>query len=350
MVTKGGRGKEILILDSSDGNHIKRSGYGILSDYIPHSHLIISKRDSAKNFFRRILDAGLSRVALSRWYRISSFILEYRALTYLRNNRIDIVHVLWGDRDIGFLDLFRKKKRYKLVCSIHNTASILPNVFNFPSRLKYIDSFILMSKSQEKFLLENGVAPNKINVVLHGIDVNFFIPNEYLVKKEFIVISVGSWQRDFSLLRHVCIGLRQEAAINVKIISSKEYEHLFSDLSNVDFVSGLTDEELLFSYQSASCFLMTAIDSTANNAVLEALACGLPVVTEDVGGITEYVNDKCAIICNPKDTTAIVNGILLLYKNDSLTKQMSQSSRLRAEELKWENCVSGIEAIYNDIN
>jgi glycosyltransferase involved in cell wall biosynthesis len=339
---------KILFLASTDGAHTHRSGYTLLTEYMPEGDLIEVNRTSANTIFKRMSDAFCSRISLSSWYRRSSFVLELKALRYIKKQKPHIVHTLWGDRDIGFMDYFKRKGKFKLVCSIHNVASMLDETYNFPKRFKGFDALILMSKVQKPYFEKIGVPSEKIHVVLHGIDCDFFKPSSTLKKDvPFTVLSVGSWQRNFNILSEICRQLGKVSDIKVRIISSKKFKYLFEGLDNVIFQSGLTDEELLQAYQQASCFLMTAEDATANNALLEALACGLPIVTERVGGIPEYVNEKCALFCD--NVNSFVESIIKVSALPQLQEEMSLAARQRAEQLDWKESAKKMREIYDTL-
>lgn len=274
--------------------------------------------------------------------------LELKALRFIKKQKPDIVHTLWGDRDIGFMDYFKKGGKFKLVCSVHNVPSMLDETYNFPKRFKNFDALILMSKVQKPYFEKVGVPSEKIHVVLHGIDCNYFKPSEEIKKDvPFTLLTVGSWQRNFNILSEICRQLGKMSNIKVRIISSKQFKHLFEGFDNVIYQSGLSDEELLQTYQQASCFLMTAEDATANNALLEALACGLPIVTERVGGIPEYVNDKCALFC--EDVEAFVENIIKIASSKQLQEEMGSASRQRALGLDWRKSAIKIREIYNQL-
>lgn len=338
---------KILFLASTDGVHTRRSGYTRLTEYIPEGDLIEVQRTNANTIFERLSDAFCSRISLSRWCRTSSFILEMKGLGYIKNQKPAIVHTLWGDRDIGFMDYFKKRGEFKLVCSVHNVASMLEGTFNFPKRFRNFDALILMSKVQKPYFEKIGVPSEKIHVVLHGIDCNYFKPSVQSKDVPFTILSVGNWQRNFSMLGEICRQLGKVSDIKVRIISLKKFKHLYEGFTNVIFQSGLTDEELLQAYQHASCFLMTAKDATANNALLEALACGLPIVTERVGGIPEYVNEKCALFSN--DINSFVENILKVSASPQLQKEMSLAARQRAEQLDWKESAAKMREIYNQL-
>ncbi len=342
------KNRKVLFLASTDRTHTRRSGYTLLTEYMSEGDLIEVYRGSANTIFERLSDAFCSRISLSRWCRRSSLLMELKALRYIRKQKPDIVHTLWGDRDIGFIDYFKKGYKFKLVCSVHNVASMLDETFNFPKRFKSFDALILMSEVQKPYFEKVGVSPKKIHVVLHGIDCDYFKPLNVINKDvPFTVLSVGSWQRNFNILSEICRQLGKVSDIKVQIISSKKFKHLFDGLENVIFQSGLTDEELLQAYQQASCFLMTAEDATANNALLEALACGLPIVTERVGGIPEYVNEKSALFCD--DINSFIQNIMKVSASPQLQKEMSLAARQRAEELDWRESAKKMRDIYNQL-
>lgn len=339
---------KVLFLASTEGAHTGRSGYTILSEYIANSILLEAHRKPANTIIKRLSDAIAARVSLTRWSRRSSLKMEFKAYSILRKQKIDIVHYLWGDRDIGFMDFFKKEHNLKLVVSLHNCASMLDGTFNFPRRFKNFDALILMSKVQQPYFEKAGVPSKKIHVVLHGIDCNYFKPAyEFKNENEFTLLSVGSWQRNFTILSEICKRLGEVSDVKIVIISSPKFKDLFDGQKQVTFKSRLSNEDLLRAYQQASCFLMTAEDATANNALLEALACGLPIVTERVGGIPEYVNEKCAVFCD--DVNSFVNNIIKVSQSKQLQKEMSLAARERALELDWRNSSIKIEEIYNQL-
>ena len=339
---------KVLFLTSTDGQQTGRSGYAILKEYIPNSILLEAHRKPANTIIKRLSDAIAARISLSSWSRRSSLKMEFKAYSILIKQKIDIIHYLWGDRDISFMDFLKKKRNLKLVISLHNCASMLDGTYNFPGRFKNFDALILMSKVQQPYFEKAGVPKEKIHVVLHGIDCDHFKPAiELKNENTFTLLSVGSWQRNFTILSEICKGLEAVSDVKIVIISSSKFKYLFEGQKHITFQSGLSNEELLRAYQQASCFLMTADDATANNALLEALACGLPIVTERIGGIPEYVNEKCALFS--EDVDAFVKNILKIANSKQLQKEMGLAARERAEELDWRKSAIRIKEIYNQL-
>jgi glycosyltransferase involved in cell wall biosynthesis len=195
-------------------------------------------------------------------------------------------------------------------------------------------------------MLDAGVAPERIHVVLHGVDTRYFSPPRQPVVDPWTVLSVGGYRRDFPALREVCLGLMVRPAIRCRIIGPASAAPLFKGLSNVVYESGISDSELLKAYRSSSCFCTMMENATANNALLEAMACGLPVFAERIGGIPEYVDGGCARLVARGDCESMVRSIVELQQSRELQVAMSQAARRRAEQLDWTHVAERTRSIY----
>ena len=71
--------------------------------------------------------------------------------------------------------------------------------------------------------------------------------------------------------------------------------------SRTHWHSGLYSEQVRELYRRATLLFLPFIDAAANNGIVEALACGLPIVSTRVGGIPDYVPDDCGRLCAPGD-------------------------------------------------
>jgi glycosyltransferase involved in cell wall biosynthesis len=106
---------------------------------------------------------------------------------------------------------------------------------------------------------------------------------------------------------------------------------------------------LLQKYRAASCLLHTAENATANNALLEAMACGIPIIAETVGGIPEYVNSHCATLTAPGDESALAAAIRSLASSPAKQASMSIAARSRAEELDWKTVATQMMTLYRSL-
>jgi glycosyltransferase involved in cell wall biosynthesis len=131
------------------------------------------------------------------------------------------------------------------------------------------------------------------------------------------------------------LQLANSPDITIIIVAPEPYRTIFNEMHNVTFLSGVSDEQLVSLYQRASCLLMTAENATANNAILEAMACGLPIISERVGGIPEYVDETCGFLTTPSRAEELCTAILNLSSTPSRATAMGNASRAVAESLDW---------------
>jgi glycosyltransferase involved in cell wall biosynthesis len=325
------------MLASTPPGIARRSGYTRVAGHVPGAELIETARRGDRSFFEKGIRRILQRGAVTSWYQYSSARLEWRAWQRLRQGFRGVVHVLWADSDLGYADLLAKRRGAMVCGTFHGCAEDLPSVIRRPERLRGLDAIIVVSTTQIDYFRSQGVPDEKIVFVPHGIDTAYFTPADGVAERPVLkALSVGSYRRNFDLLRAVCEALQDDSRFEFEIISSPRNRALFEGLRNVRFRSGLSDEELVDAYRTASCLLMTVQASTANNAVLEALACGVPVVTERVGGISEYVDSSCALETEPRNAEELVQALKLLAEQPDLQRRMAAAARRRALSFSWD--------------
>ncbi len=105
------------------------------------------------------------------------------------------------------------------------------------------------------------------------------------------------------------------------------------------------DEELAALYRGARCLVFPSLYEGFGLPVLEAMACGTPVVTTR-GGATEEVAGGCAILVDALDATSIAAGI------DEAATRRDDLRRLgieRAREFTWGHAADVVEALWREL-
>jgi glycosyltransferase involved in cell wall biosynthesis len=324
-----------LLLATDDGMHGRHSSYTHLADYIKHSNALKALRVEPRRTVERAVVRAVNSLAVSRWYRLASLKLELNAWQSVQAGFRGVVHFMWGERDWGFFDKLPMPSRPPLCATFHACPDTLPEIVQKVGRLRNLNAIILMSEVQRAFFESNGVRGERIHVIHHGVDCQYFRPQLSARSDRFTVLFVGNYRRNFVLLQRVCSLLEAYEDICVQIVVPKTRIRLFQSHRNATIISDLTEGELRELYRKASCLLMTLEAATANNAILEAMACGLPVVSENIGGVSEYTGTKCAMLCVPGSAEALVKSILMLYEDQDMVARMSLLARERAEELDW---------------
>lgn len=85
-------------------------------------------------------------------------------------------------------------------------------------------------------------------------------------------------------------------------------------------------------YSAADLYCITSLDDNFPTTVLEAMACGIPIVGFATGGIPEQVQESCGHLVSPRDAKALGKVITALLNDDEVRRQMAHNCRKRAEQ------------------
>jgi len=176
------------------------------------------------------------------------------------------------------------------VCTYHQPPTVFARVVRCKQTVKNLDAVIVVASNQADYFA-TLVGYERVFLIPLGVDTDCYRPTDGRRTEGRECLFVGQWLRDFEMLSAVVNALAaREPALRFKIVTRKDDAQRFSGCPNVVAVTGISDDQLLQAYQSADLLVLPLEDCTANCALLEGLACGLPVVTTDVGGIRDYVD------------------------------------------------------------
>ena len=119
----------------------------------------------------------------------------------------------------------------------------------------------------------------------------------------------------------------------------------------VKFTGWVNQEDTLLYYRKSDIFCFPSIREFGGAVVLEAMACGLPCIVANNGGIGEYVTEETGFKIEPisRDylTQELTQKIHILVENEELRQKMSAKSIERSREFTWEEKAKKIVEIYH---
>lgn len=96
-------------------------------------------------------------------------------------------------------------------------------------------------------------------------------------------------------------------------------------------------------------FIMPSGSETFGLAALEAMSCGVPVISSDIGGLPELnIHGKTGFLCALDDVDCMAAHAIDLLKNEEMHQLFSKAARARAEEFDIVRIVGEYEAYYED--
>ena len=273
---------------------------------------------------------------------------ERQAYTLAKTGRHEWLHYLYSEQGYRHGSILRPKG-LKIAMSCHLPRDVIEKSGDyckvFKEGLSIADSLILMSPDDIDFYRQ--LAPNaKITFIPHGIDIHHFKPSENKNSSNqdhVTILTCGGMLRDFDTLAKVIeIAALRKLPWSFQVITSKPLlDKLSLQLSQTARhhfkpLHGLSDAELLACYQRADLLYLPLINATANNAVLEAMACGLPMLLSDFPATRAYAGETADYI-NGRDPEEAFTRIEKIIGNTEGLCKRSHEARNRAEtHLAWE--------------
>lgn len=201
---------------------------------------------------------------------------------------------------------------------------------------KEIDMVIVVSESTKKDLLEVSKIPEeKVTVIYEGVDEQFKLQSKdeiesfkkrYGLPENFVLAISGIGER--RNLERV-----KQAAFGFNLVIAGE------TLPQIPY------NELPFLYASAKVLLYPSLYEGFGLPILEAQACGIPVITSNVSSMPE-VGGKAAYYVNPKNIEEIRKGLKEVMENEKLRSELVRLGLENVKNFSWEKCAEETKAVY----
>ena len=175
------------------------------------------------------------------------------------------------------------------------------------------------------------VDPGKLKLIYEAVDHDLFRPGDadeararvarYGVTKPFVLFVSSLWpyKNCDGLLRAWALARGELGGRQLAIVGAGRDEKYLASLrslaaelgiaSDVIFVGGVPLEETVSFYRAADAFVYPSLNETFGLPILEAMACGCPVVTSDTSAMPETAGGA-AVLSDPKDPASIAKAIL----------------------------------------
>ncbi|MFD3756722.1 glycosyltransferase family 4 protein [Streptomyces sp. NPDC058622] len=323
--------------------HTAHGGYDRLLDHLPEVRRI---SPPTRTLTRRAA-TGAHRVLGQRcplpFYPVDHFATDLQVLAARGP-----AHVLYGDEQFWF--------------SRHRAGPTAVTFHQPPTHLKQLlpptvwmelapraEQIVVLDPHQQTFFA-NTVAPERVHLVPHGIDTTVFTPAAALpASRRPLVLTVGWWLRDWDILDAVHERLHRTYGTDIEMVVVTRQADRRSWHPAARVREGITEQTLIELYQRASVMLLPLTDASANNALLEALACGTPVVATDVGGIRHYAGVGPSVVLTPPgDAAAQAEAVERILTETGTADHVVRrtDARERAETFAWPQVADQMRAVY----
>ncbi|MFQ3534493.1 MAG: glycosyltransferase family 1 protein [Aggregatilineales bacterium] len=114
------------------------------------------------------------------------------------------------------------------------------------------------------------------------------------------------------------------------------------------WIGYVSEEQLAALYSGAEAFALPSLWEGFGLPVLEAMACGVPVLTSNLSSLAEIAADA-ALLIDPQDEQAIAAGLLRLLTDSTLREQLRAAGRARAAQFTWQRAAQQTLAVYREL-
>jgi L-malate glycosyltransferase len=317
---------------------------------------------------------------LSRHLRFSDVAADLRTLvSWVRQGAPDLLHAafahdhlvcLWAARRAG-----RAREDLRVFRTAHRAADVVPGPLGWRRRaLARTDGVLVHSAMYRDRLLALGLDPRRVLALPGGVDAQRFSPGrapelraDWGVPPEAplagIVARMKPERGHEELLRAFGAVLERLPEAWLVLVGRGEHERRLRELAaelhvahRVVFGGYRTGSELVAAYRAldVAVWLREGNDG-ACRGVLEAMACGVPVVAGDEGAPAELAGEgpiaggSCGRVVDPRDPAAIAEALLSLLGDPAEARRLGAAARARSEALTEARFGDAVLAFYRAV-
>jgi glycosyltransferase involved in cell wall biosynthesis len=240
-----------------------------------------------------------------------------------------------------------------VVVTVHDLAVFRhPDAFNrwsrlygprvIPRVLAAARRVIAVSDFTRRELVELlGVPDERIRVIPNAVDGTTFVPDGPAADGDY-VLTVGTLEPRKNLRR--VAEAADRLGVELRVVGARGWGDVEIGGNGVRWLGWVPDDELAQLYRGARCVAYASVYEGFGIPVLEAMACGAPVVTSR-GGATEEVADGAAVLVDPLDPAEIADGI---ERAEAERDELSRRGIERVRGFSWPAVVDATVAVYRE--
>lgn len=325
---------------------------------------------------------------------IPEFVDSFISFTKQHGLNYDILHCHYYLSGLVGLEINKKKEHDLPIVMTFHTLALMKNLvardelekeemerINAENILTQKVTRIITPTDSERSYLEYLYQANKdkITIIPPGVNTAFFKPTDKAMakqaigakKEDKILLFVGRIEplKGLDMLLYALkVLIMKNPAIKVclwivggDILQKQElWSHQLKMLqqlkdvlhlsTHVRFVGQKTQEELPNYYNAAEMVIMPSHYESFGMVTLEAMACGVPVITTNVAGVSQLIDKKhTSLITSVNNPLLLASQIQYVLTDTVAHEQISHDLREKAQGLSWELIVKKVIAVYQEV-
>lgn len=332
-----------------------------------HTVEVVTRKKSDQTAVHEILEGvKVHRLPLPKSHWLYDLVLSRALKEKVRNQKVDLIHVhgtrplnacrglsvpvIFTNHTSSFLKRLRKGKRVRQ---------------KMARQLGTVDYVIAPSHDRAQATQQAGFTGPLIELT-NGVDLDRFSPGKSVYRENlrlpdsaFVVLFSGRLH-PIKGIKYLAEALEQLNLPELHLLvagSGTEKDilesafHRMNRADQLHFLGSVPNAEIPNVYRAANLLVLPSIEEATSISGLEAMACGLPILGSDVGGIPTIVDDGLTGKLVPKgDSGSLAEELQELVKHPDNCQRMGCEGRRKAEkEFSWEGVAGKTEKVYRTV-
>ncbi|MFZ3166841.1 MAG: glycosyltransferase [Candidatus Methanoperedens sp.] len=330
----------------------------------------IQNFDGIKVFYFKNISNTLS------WHQRISISIGMIPVIKKSLNSFDIIHV-HGFRDFQSIVINHYANKYNIPYIIqphgsipHNNKKIFKKIFDIIFGYKILrdaDKIFVLNKTEGDACKGMGVNADKIESISNGIDLSEYrnLPNKGLFRQKYdiaestkIVLYLGRIHKNKGIdLLFKAFAEVEKKTDDVKLVicgiddgylkALKELSKSINIKSEVLFTGFLPDKDKISAFIDANVFVTPSFTGFPLT-FLEAMVCGVPILTTDKGDFIDGIDNKVGFVVK-YDQNELTRALRKILTDDDLSKHFRRNGQKIIKRYEWAIIINRIEEIYEKI-
>lgn len=278
-------------------------------------------------------------------------------------HKIDVLHVQMNSGSTEFVLPYFKKSLPPLALTYHlayaQGSSMYTTIFGIAWKAslyaaKKYDEVILVDPSQKPHFIRSGIPEERISVIKNGIQTNSFAPPKSINEDgivDFVFVGRLSYDKGVHLLLRAFREYHQEnphsrlTLIGDGMVKSQINGTV--DDNSIRWVGTIPHAKIPDILGKMDVFVIPQNIGGLGLSVMEAMSCGLPVITTAIGETIRLIHDDEGVLVKPDSMEAVLEGMRFLGSNPDLRKAMGRKCREKiVKNYSWDRQIEEIEKSY----
>lgn len=299
------------------------------------------------------------------------FANAYRKLEKLiKKNAFDIIHIHMSYKGSFYRKYYVTKlcKRHDKKIIVHLHGSEFKDFYNggntkrkrqIQELFSIVDASIVLGEDWKNFILKIAPRTNVI-VINNAVCIPVFEDKEISQVRTFLFLGALIQRKGVVDLLEAVKQMKNQGVSNFRLLIAgsgaeeqrlKEYAQINGLQSFIEFLGWITKEQKPELLKRSDVLVLPSYNEGLPIAILEAMSYSLPIISTDVGSITEAVKEKeNGFLIRMGDVDSLAHAMIQLTNNSDLWKKESKASRKICEEKFSENVFfEAVERVYRGL-